>query len=102
MIKPGARVNIRKHPIRHSYTAERMTLVHIITFSHPDYTVGFGLSPNLFAIDQEAINGKLAGSAQLYTLCHTAGREFHPAPKVLFVVIMPYTSRNMQVLKLAG
>ena len=77
-----------------------MTMVHIITFSHPDYTVGFGFSPNLFAIDKEAINGKLAGSTQPDRLCHTAGREFHPAPKVLFVVIMPYASRNMQVLLL--
>ncbi|GER85923.1 hypothetical protein KDW_00850 [Dictyobacter vulcani] len=73
-------------------------MAHIITFSHPDYTVGFGFSPNLSLVDVEAIKERLAGSAQHLSLFHTAGRELHPAPKVLFVISMPQLERNMQVL----
>jgi len=38
------------------------------SFSHPDYTVGFGISPN-------HAHKALAG--------YTAGRESHPAPKTI-------------------
>ena len=41
-------------------------------FSHPDYTVGFGIAPN---------PAKKGSRAQ--ELCSiTADREFHPAPKI--------------------
>ncbi|GHO82944.1 hypothetical protein KSZ_09500 [Dictyobacter formicarum] len=62
MIKPYMRCGYTKTPHPLLTRSLRIAMVHIITFSHPDYTVGFGFSPNLFAIDQEAINGKLAGS----------------------------------------
>ena len=39
--------------------------LHILVFSHPDYTVGFGISPNPAK--------RLAG--------YTAGEEILPAPK---------------------
>ncbi|GCE24648.1 hypothetical protein KDA_01320 [Dictyobacter alpinus] len=61
-------------------------MAHIITFSHPDFTVGFGFSPNLSLVDIEVTKERLAGSAQHLLLFHTAGREFHPAPKVLFAI----------------
>ena len=41
-------------------------------FFHPDYTVGFGLTPN------HAL--RLAG--------YTAGRDFHPALKIKFYYIL--------------
>ena len=40
-------------------------------FSHPDFTVGFGISPN-----------QPKGSRTL-----TAGREFHPAPKNKYLIV---------------
>ena len=45
-----------------------------IVFFHPDYTVGFGITPN-----------------QSYTRVAgcTAGRELHPAPKIIFTHYIP-------------
>ena len=57
-------------------------MICIQTFSHPDYTVGFGIAPNLSPRQREADEG-LAGLLPLHLLReHTAGRELHPAPKV--------------------
>ena len=44
------------------------TLIEYFIFFHPDYTVGFGISPN------HAF--RLVG--------YTTGRELHPALKILF------------------
>ena len=45
-------------------------------FSHPDFTVGFGISPNR----------PIKGSRTL-----TAGGEFHPAPKIFnYFIILPH------------
>ena len=41
-------------------------------FSHPDYTVGFGISPN---------------QLPMQVADYTAGGEFRPAPKNHFIVI---------------
>ena len=41
-----------------------------IVFSHPDYTVGFGITPN---------------QPPKRVADYTAGRESHPAPKNLFI-----------------
>ena len=46
-------------------------------FSHPDYTVGSGISPDHAS--------RLAGC--------TAGREFHPALKIYSLVLYKYTTR---------
>jgi hypothetical protein len=43
-------------------------------FSHPDFTVGFGISPNRRAETNQAFAD------------YTAGREFHPALKHFFIV----------------
>ena len=43
--------------------------MHFTIFFHPDYTVGFGVSPNHTL--------RLAG--------FTAGRDLHPALKIVFV-----------------
>jgi hypothetical protein len=47
-------------------------------FFHPDYTVGFGISPN------QSPGQKPGGVAD-----YTAGREFHPALKNFSVNILP-------------
>ncbi len=49
--------------------------MHFTIFFHPDYTVGFGVSPNHTL--------RLAGC--------TAGRELHPALKILFVRGVKYS-----------
>jgi len=43
-------------------------------FFHPDYTVGPGLSPGLLTLLTQALAGSTVAG-------HTAGGEFHPAPK---------------------
>lgn len=57
-----------------------------LSFSHPDYTVGSGITP-----DQPSANGRQvtdfassAGQIGPYTSCITAGRELHPALKDCF------------------
>ena len=54
--------------IQSNYHANGIYLLHITIFFHPDYTVGFGISPN------HAI--RLVG--------YTTGRESHPALKISF------------------
>jgi hypothetical protein len=49
----------------------------LLLFSHPDFTVGFGISPN-----QSSMLMPLA-LYHLRVADSTAGREFHPAPKNL-------------------
>jgi hypothetical protein len=49
----------------------------LLLFSHPDFTVGFGISPN-----QSSMILKLS-LHHLRVADYTAGREFHPAPKNL-------------------
>ena len=49
-------------------------------FSHPDYTVGSGISPDR----------PLAWFAD-----STAGRESHPAPKNLFLIYIAYYNRYL-------
>jgi hypothetical protein len=49
--------------------------VQTLTFSHPDFTVGSGISPD----HAEKYFLPLAG--------FTAGREFHPAPKVVNEIV---------------
>lgn len=44
---------------------------------HPDYTVGFGLSPNLLTSGRRPKRSRARGLAP-----HTAGGEFHPAPRM--------------------
>lgn len=46
-------------------------------FFHPDYTVGFGISPNLRPL------GRGCSRAFLQYRKITAGREFHPALKII-------------------
>jgi len=61
----------------------------LLTFSHPDCTVGSGLERTcrLHQI------GRLSGSRAWQALtCPTAGRELHPAPKMMyFFVTRHYT-----------
>jgi hypothetical protein len=47
------------------------------TFSHPDYTVGLGVSPSQSMSNNTSSRGLPSQKATV-----TAGREFHPAPKV--------------------
>ena len=49
----------------------------VYIFSHPDYTVGFGITPNLLALAD----------------C-TADREFHPALKIGYIFIYVYIIRS--------
>ncbi len=53
-----------------------MLLSFFNLFSHPDFTVGFGISPNQL----------LYGRSRAFT----AGREFHPAPKIFYIYYFPY------------
>jgi len=46
-------------------------------FSHPDFTVGFGISPN---------------QPPKRVADYTAGRESHPAPKNLFISLWYYNA----------
>jgi hypothetical protein len=48
-------------------------------FSHPDYTVGFGIAPNP-ALSARGLRDKLI----------TAGREFHHAPKIDHIKLQTY------------
>jgi hypothetical protein len=48
----------------------------LYVFSHPDYTVGSGISPDLLTLKAGSLEA-LAGSS----LRFTAGGEFHPALK---------------------
>ena len=65
-------------------------MAYSATFSHPDYTVGSGMSPDLPS--QLYDNSyRLAGLIRMHFIQnHTAGRELHPAPKVS-VHSMPQT-----------
>ena len=56
---------------KNSGTIPRANKIHICIFFHPDYTVGFGLTPN------HAL--RLAG--------YTAGRDFHPALKIIVILL---------------
>ena len=56
------------------------------TFSHPDYTVGFGISPNPAHLKsgsraEEALLQYPPKWSEIATSI-TAGRELHPAPKM--------------------
>jgi len=56
-----------------------------LSFSHPDYTVGSGITPDQpSATDRQVTD--FASSVDLcpYTSCITAGRESHPALKDCF------------------
>jgi hypothetical protein len=44
---------------------------------HPDYTVGFGISPNLLTPPPDESGTKALAGLGFYTL--TAGGDFHPA-----------------------
>jgi len=48
-----------------------------IFFFHPDYTVGFGFSPNLLATPSNPARGLFYPSGKI-----TAGRDFRPALKI--------------------
>ena len=45
------------------------------TFLYPDFTVGFGISPNLLSVFTPPSD-------------YTAGRELHPAPKSIYCKIL--------------
>ena len=51
-----------------------------IIFSHPDYTVGFGISPNR------------AKRSRAYRKRNTAGGELHPALKIFYYIIYEYNA----------
>lgn len=51
------------------------------TFSHPDYTVGLGISPSQSQPIQTGSRG-----LKIHERILTAGREFHPAPKVHILI----------------
>jgi hypothetical protein len=51
------------------YPGRENALLHFRIFSHPDCTVGSGISPD------QSCHAGVAG--------YTAGGEFHPAPKIL-------------------
>jgi len=59
-------------------------------FSHPDYTVGFGISPN--PAPKELAGLRTSSS-------NTAGREFHPAPKMNHYLIYTYYRRILKICK---
>jgi len=48
---------------------------------HPDYTVGFGIAPNLLTLPSEQARGKALAGLGCYTL--TAGGDFHPALRTI-------------------
>jgi len=57
-------------------------MIHIATFSHPDYTVGFGITPNLLTLflwDFRKEFPKKKALAGLGYVTLTAGGDFHPA-----------------------
>jgi hypothetical protein len=67
-------------------------------FSHPDCTVGFGIAPNPAQLKRKVWKNftlRLAG-LESYKLI-TAGREFHPAPKIdrINVYISYYIEKKM-------
>ncbi len=56
-----------KKGLKHSVPGHMTTTIQRSIFFHPDYTVGFGISPN---------------RKPLWLVAdYTAGRESHPAPK---------------------
>jgi hypothetical protein len=57
-------------------------------FFHPDYTVGPGLSPGLLTLLTQALAGSTVAG-------HTAGGEFHPAPKTYLIVCLFGTGAEM-------
>ena len=57
--------------------------MHQQVFSHPDYTVGSGISPNPAMLPSQHKTWK----AQLRLAGYTAGRESHPAPKTVSVFL---------------
>ena len=66
------------------------------TFSHPDYTVGFGIAPNPGLNHAKPCANALAD--------YTADREFHPAPKmthIYFIVTISITQFLSKVNMLA-
>jgi len=52
----------------------------LLLLSHPDYTVGSGISPDLLTPLYETVGARgLVWFAVLRLFRHTAGQEFHPA-----------------------
>jgi len=77
----GATTGIRPH-IPYPRTDKQARAVYVLSssFSHPDCTVGSGLAPD------PALQAFTPGGSRAYAPCAiTAGREFHPAPKELYI-----------------
>lgn len=71
-------------------------------FFHPDCTVGFGITPNLLTASRDALARSRAHCAKLnHLLQFTAGREFHPALKILdekIIFIFIFVNFNQQII----
>ncbi len=61
-----------------------MHVPHCHFFSHPDFTVGFGISPNQLLQFHMVPND--VSSILKQVADYTAGRELHPTPKNFFFV----------------
>jgi len=66
-----------KKALKHSIPGHMTTTIQRSIFFHPDYTVGSGISPN-----QPCWTCAEQGSRTV-----TAGREFHPALKIYFILL---------------
>ena len=66
-----------KKALKHSVPGHMTTTIQRSIFFHPDYTVGSGISPNQ----------PCWTCAKQRSRTVTAGREFHPALKIYFVLL---------------
>lgn len=69
-----------KKALKHSVPGHMTTTIQRSIFFHPDYTVGFGISPNPDLNLCQVL--RIAALAD-----YTADREFHPALKILPYVV---------------
>ncbi len=74
-----------------------MHVPHCHFFSHPDFTVGFGISPNQLLQFHMVPND--VSSILKQVADYTAGRELHPTPKNFFLFTDNMIARKYSKIK---
>lgn len=68
------------------YYPINLHIKNMLFFSHPDFTVGFGITPN----QPNDYHVFITSMPVIRVADYTAGRELHPAPKNFLILFSIY------------